>query len=135
MLRLVFLAACALAFVGCGMAEGVDAAENAVVVFHEQYNAGSFGEMYDAGGDDLRATGTRSDFMTTMASFRTKLGSIGETKRTGFNARVGSDGTFVELEYVTEFENGTGTEEFTWEISGGRARLLGYSVDSRAFLR
>ena len=134
-MRLLLLAACALSLVGCGMAEGVDAAGDAVVVFHEQFNAGSFGEMYDAGGDDLRATATRNDFMTTMASFRTKLGSIGETRRTGFNARVGTDGTFVQLEYVTEFENGTGTEEFTWEISEGRARRLGYSVDSKAFLR
>jgi hypothetical protein len=133
--RLLLLAACALALVGCGIAESIGAAEKAVVVFHEQYNAGSFGEMYDAGGDDLRATATRNDFMTTMASLRTKLGSMRESKRTAFNARVGSDGTFVELEHVTEFENGTGTEEFTWEISGSRARLLGYSVDSKAFLR
>ena len=135
MRRFLLLAACALALVGCGIAESVDAAEDAVVVFHEQYNAGSFGEMYDVGGDDLRSTETRDDFMTTMASLRTTLGSMRESKRTAFNARVGSDGTFVELEHVTEFENGTGTEEFTWEISGGRARLLGYSVDARALLR
>ena len=135
MRRLLLLTACALALIGCGMAESVGAAEKAVVVFHEQYNAGSFGEMYDEGGDALRAAETRADFMTTMASFRTKLGSMRESKRTGFNARVGSDGTFVELEHVTEFENGAGTEEFTWEITEGRARLLGYSVDSRAFLR
>ena len=134
-MRLLLLTAWALALVGCGIAESVGAAEKAVVVFHEQYNAGSFGEMYDAGSDDLRATETRDDFMTTMASLRTKLGSMGESRRTGFNARVGSDGTFVEVEHVTEFENGTGTEEFTWEISGGRARLLGYSVDARALLR
>ena len=134
-MRLLLQAACALALVGCALTDGVAVAENAVVVFHEQYNAGSFGEMYDAGDDDLRAAETRNDFMTTMASLRTKLGSMHETKRTGFNARVGSDGTFVELEHVTEFENATGTEEFTWEITEGRARLLGYSVDSRAFLR
>jgi len=133
--RLLLLAACALAFVGCALTDGVAVAENAVVVFHDQYAAGIFGEMYDAGSDDLRATATRDDFMTTMASLRTKLGSMRETKRTGFNARVGSDGTFVVLEYVTEFENGTATEEFTWEISGGRAKLLGYSVDAKAVLR
>ena len=134
-MRLLLLTACALALVGCGIAESLGAAEKAVVVFHEQYNAGSFGEMYDAGGDDLRAAETRDDFMTTMASLRTKLGSMGESRRTGFNARVGSDGTFVEVEHVTEFENGTGTEEFRWEISGGEARLRGYSVDARALLR
>jgi hypothetical protein len=104
-------------------------------VFREQYDAGIFGDMYDAGSDDLRATATRDVFMTTMASLRTRLGSMRETKRTGFNARVGSDGTFVVLEYVTEFENGTATEGFTWEISEGRARLLGYNVDAKALLR
>jgi Protein of unknown function (DUF4019) len=132
--RLV-LAACALAFVGCALTDGVAVAEDSVIEFREQYAAGIFGEMYDAGSDDLRTTATRDDFMTTLASLRTKLGSMRESKRTGFNARVGSDGTFVVLEYLTEFENGTATEEFTWEISGGKARLLGYSVDAKALLR
>jgi hypothetical protein len=134
-MRLLLLAACALALVGCALTDSVAVAEGAIVAFREQYEAGIFGEMYDAGGDDLRAAETRDDFMTTMASLRTKLGSMHETKRAGFNARVGSDGTFVVLEYLTEFENGTATEEFTWEISGGRARLLGYSVDAKALLR
>jgi hypothetical protein len=131
----LLLAACALAFVGCALTDSVAVAEGAVVTFREQYDAGIFGDMYDAGGEDLRAAETRDDFMTTMATLRTNLGSMHATKRTGFNARVGSDGTFVVLEYVTEFENGTGTEEFTWEISGGRARLLGYNVDAKGLLR
>ena len=134
-MRHLLLAACALALAGCGLMEGVDTAEQAAATFHEQYNAGAFDETYDASADDLRATEARSEFITTLAGVRTKLGSMRATRRTGFNARVDSSGTFVELEYETEFENGTGTEEFTWEISNGRARLLSYNVSSRALLR
>lgn len=134
-MRLVLLVTGTLALAGCGLTEGVHTAEQAVVTFHEQYNAGDFGETYDAGADDLLATEARNEFMTTMASLRTKLGAMRTTERIGFNARAGSDGTFVELEYETDFENGAGTEEFTWEISDGQARLLSYNVSSRALLR
>jgi hypothetical protein len=49
--------------------------------------------------------------------------------------RIESDGTFVQLEYETDFDDGAGTEEFTWAISDGQARLLGYNVTSKALLR
>jgi hypothetical protein len=134
-MRLLLVVMCVLVLNGCGLTEGIDTAERAAATFHEQYNAGAFDETYDASADDLRATEVRNDFMTTMASVRTKLGSMRATRRTGFNARVDSSGTFVELEYETDFENGTGTEEFTWEISNGRAKLLSYNVSSKALLR
>ena len=133
--RLVLLIACALALVGCGLMDGVGTADQAVVAFHEHYNAGRFGEVYDASAEDLHASEERSEFITTMAALRTKLGSIRGTARIGVSSRIGSDGTFVALEYQTDFENGTGMEEFTWEILDGQARLLSYNVTSRALLR
>lgn len=133
--RPALLMTIALSLAGCGLMEGVSTAEQAVATFHEQYNAGSFGEMYDASAEDLRATDERSDFTATMASLRTKLGSMRETTRIGFDSRVDSNGTFVALEYATDFENGMGTEEFRWEISDGRARLLSYNVSSKSLLR
>lgn len=132
---LVLLAACAFALAGCGLLDGVAAAEEAVITFHERYNASSFDAMYDAGAQDLRATEARSEFITTLTSLRAKLGQVRESRRTAFNSRIDSDGTFIELEYETDFENGKGTEEFTWAISDGQATLLGYNVTSRALLR
>jgi uncharacterized protein DUF4019 len=134
-MRHLLLVTCFLALVGCGLTEGVETAERAAATFHDQYDAGAFGETYDASADDLRATGARDEFMSTMASIRTKLGPMRATRRTGFNARVDSSGTFVELEYETDFENGVGTEEFTWEIANGRAKLLSYNISSKALLR
>jgi hypothetical protein len=134
-MRHLLLVTCFLTLASCGLTEGVETAEQAAVTFHEQYDAGAFGETYDASADDLRAAEIRTEFMTTLASVRTKLGSIRTTRRTGFNARVDSSGTFVELEYETEFENGVGTEEFTWEIANGRTKLLSYNVSSKALLR
>jgi hypothetical protein len=131
---LLILVTCALAS-GCGLLEGVGTAEKAVITFHEQFNAGGFEVIYDAGADDLRAAEARSEFIATLTALRAKLGQVRDSQRTGFNSRVGSDGTFVELEYETNFDNGEGTEEFTWAISDGQARLLGYNVTSRALLR
>ena len=132
---IVLLTACAIALAGCGLLDGVAVAEKAVVTFHEQYNASNFDAMYDAGADDLRATEVRSEFITTLASLRAKLGQVRDSQRTAFNSRIDSDGTFVQLEYETDFENGKGTEEFTWAISDGQATLLGYNVTSKALLR
>lgn len=132
---LLILVTCALASAGCGLLDGVDTAEKAVGTFHEQYNAGNFEAMYDKGADDLRSTEARDEFITTLASLRAKLGQVRGSERTGFNSRIDSDGTFVQLEYETDFENGAGTEEFTWAISDGQARLLGYNVTSKALLR
>lgn len=133
--RTALLVTLGMALVGCGLMEGVGTAERAVATFHEQYNAGSFGEMYDASAEDLRATDARNEFVSTMTSLRTKLGSIRGTARIGFDSRIDSSGTFVALEYETDFDNGVGTEEFGWEISDGRARLLSYDVSSKALLR
>jgi Protein of unknown function (DUF4019) len=133
--RLLFFAACIPALAGCGLFEGVDTAEKAAVVFHAQYDAGRFDEMYDGSAEDLRANASRDDFMTTMTSMRKRLGPIRATERSAFNARVDSQGTFVALEYETDFEGGSGTETFTWEVAGGRAKLLSYNVTSNALLR
>lgn len=133
--RVALLMTLGIALSGCGLMEGVDTAERAVASFHEQYNAGSFGEMYDASAEDLRATGARSEFVSTMTSLRAKLGSVRGTARIGFDSRIDANGTFVALEYETEFDNGVGTEEFAWQISDGRARLLNYNVSSKALLR
>lgn len=133
--RIALLLTLVPALVACGLMEGVDTAERAVATFHERYNAGSFGEIYDASADDLRATDTRNEFLSTMTSLRTKLGSIRGTARIGFESRIDSHGTFVALEYETDFENGVGMEEFAWEISDGRATLLSYNVSSKALLR
>lgn len=132
--QLVLLIACAFASVGCGLMDGVATADQGVVRFHELYNAGRFGEVYDASAEDLRASEERSEFVSTMVALRMKLGAMRGTARLGFNSRIGSDGTFVELEYQTDFENGTGTEEFTWEILDGQAKLLSYNVSSKALL-
>ena len=94
------------------------------MTFHEQHNAGKFGEIYDGRSDDLRATAARDELLRTIKTIREKLGLIRATERTGFNARADSQGTFVELEY--EFENGAGTEGFTWEIADGRAKPRSY---------
>lgn len=135
MRMLLTLVTCALAAASCGLLEGVGTAEKAVITFHEQYNASSFDAIYDTGADDLRAAEARNEFTTTLALLRAKLGPVRGSERTAFNSRIDSEGTFVELEYETEFENGAGTEEFTWAITDGQARLLGYNVTSKALLR
>jgi hypothetical protein len=125
----------AFALIGCGLMEGVGTAEEAVATFRERYNAGTFGEIYDTSTEELRVAEARGEFVATMTSLRAKLGSMRGTARVGFDLRIDSRGTFVALEYETDFENDEGTEEFTWQISDGQARLLSYNVTSKALLR
>lgn len=116
--RTALLVTLGMALVGCGLMEGVGTAERAVATFHEQYNAGSFGEMYDASAEDLRATDARNEFVSTMTSLRTKLGSIRGTARIGFDSRIDSSGTFVALS-----TRPTSTTAWERRNSDGRSRM------------
>ncbi|HEV8229678.1 MAG TPA: DUF4019 domain-containing protein [Candidatus Limnocylindria bacterium] len=125
---IVFVATLALS--SCGLFEGKDVAEKAVERFHQQYNDESYGQMYaDADAAFRRATSDAS-WTQLMQAVKRKLGALTRSRQTNFNLFSGTGGTTATLAYASEFAQGKATEEFRYGITGGKALLLAYNINS-----
>jgi len=48
-----------------------------------------------------------------------------------FFINASTNGTFVTLTYKTDFTHGSAQERFIWTLTGGKATLIRYNIDSR----
>ena len=117
---------------GCGgMFKGRKAAEQGVADFHKLYNDGKIAEIYAAGHSKLKNATKEKEFLDFVGAVQRKLGKITQTSNAGFNVRTFNFTTTVVLTQTTTFENGIGTETFTFEMDGDKAVLLGYYINSK----
>jgi Protein of unknown function (DUF4019) len=133
--RLGFAAFVTLALVSlcsCGSAtKDLSAAKQAVGEFHSQLDAGDYAALYQAADPKLRTITTETDFTKLLAAIHRKLGTVRSADmRTYAAAWFAGQGTTVTLTYNTTFSAGSGTEQFIWHISDGRAMLYGYHINS-----
>ena len=129
----LFLALCLTLFaVGCGgMFKGKEAAEQSVADFHKLFNDHKLAEIYAAGHSKLKGAATEKEFLEFVGAVRRKLGKVTQTSNVGFNIRTFNLTTTVVLNQSTKFEQGTGTEAFTFEMNGEKAVLVGYNINSK----
>jgi hypothetical protein len=66
-----------------------------------------------------------------MSAVQRKLGKVTQTSNAGFNVRTFNLTTTVVLNQNTTFEQGTGTEVFTFQMNGEKAVLVGYNINSK----
>jgi hypothetical protein len=117
---------------GCGgVFKGKQAAEQSVADFHKLYNDGKLAEIYSAGHSKLRSAATEKQFLEFVGAVQRKLGKVTQTSNVGFNLRTFNLTTTVVLNQSTTFEQGTGTETFTFEMESDKAVLVGYNINSR----
>lgn len=122
----------ALFVTGCGkMFAGKAAAEQGVADFHKLYNEGKLTEIYSTGHSKLKAATTEKQFMDFMGAVQRKLGKVTQTANIGFNVRTMNFTTTVVLTQNTTFEQGTGTETFTFQMEGDKAVPVGYNINSK----
>ena len=118
---------------GCS-AKARQAAEAATRDFRAQYARGAFAGVYKGAAPDLHSAVTEGDFVKLLEGVNRKLGAWQSSKSPGWRVFTGTGGQTVTLRYESEFEKGAATEEFLWRIQGGGASLVGYHVNSPAFL-
>lgn len=117
---------------GCGgMLEGKQAAERSVADFHKLYNDGKWAEIYSAGHAKFRSTATEKQFLEFIGAVQRKLGKVTQTSSAGASIRTVNLTTTVVLNQSTTFEQGTGTETFTFQMEGDKAVLVGYNINSK----
>ncbi|MEI7685076.1 MAG: hypothetical protein WCL32_08620 [Planctomycetota bacterium] len=117
---------------GCGgMLKGKGAAEQSVAEFHQLYNDGKLAEIYSTGHSKLRGATTEKDFLEIVGVMQRKLGKVTQTSNAGFNVRTINFTTTVVLNQSTTFEQGAGTETFTFQMEGDKAALVSYNINSK----
>jgi hypothetical protein len=128
---LVLLALAIAGLSGCtGMLKGKQAGENAIAEFHKLYNEGKLVEIYAATTADFKKATTEKQLVDLLAAIQRKLGKVKESTNAGFNVNTFNLTTRIVLNQQTTFEQGSGTEVFTFEMNGDNAVLLGYNINS-----
>jgi len=133
----ISLLALVLAVIGiyhCSRAVTADfrLAKGAVDRFHAEFNAGTFGQIYADSAEGLRHHSSEAELVELLAAVQRKLGNVVNSEREQAVSVNNNNGvTTVNLAYQTTFTQGRGEEKFVWEIEGGKALLLNYTINSR----
>jgi hypothetical protein len=118
-------------FIGCAsMTKGKAAAESAVTRFHQQLNGEQYDEIYAQSDEKFRGAVKDADSKALFEAVHRKLGNVKNATPSGWRINAATGGTFVSLTYSTEFTEGNGEEQFVFLISGARASLVNYNINS-----
>ena len=126
------ITAAAVLLVSCGSAkQNLALAKDAVTEFHSQLDLAQYSALYTASDEKLHNATTEADFTKLLEAVHTKLGMVRDSTLQGERvAWFAGEGATVTLAYDTKFSAGSGTEQFVWHITGGRAQLYGYHINS-----
>ncbi|MGH8020949.1 MAG: hypothetical protein ACREIA_22235 [Opitutaceae bacterium] len=124
------LVSCAL-LAGCSdTVKGKFVAEPQVAVSHQRLNAKQFEGIYTEAHDDFRKAAPKGKVLELFSAIDRKLGPAKSWSTTNWNVRTFNFVTTVVLVEDTTFERGRGTETFTFRVSGDKATLVGYNINS-----
>jgi hypothetical protein len=114
----------------CSLTKSKSVAEAAVGHFHDQFNAGQFREIYSQTDDGFKKGANEEEFVSVLEAVRRKLGTVQHSNQAGWGVNATPSGTMASLTYEVEFSEGKGTEKFVFYVSGDRATLYHYTINS-----
>lgn len=114
----------------CSLTKGKGIAEAAVKKFHDQYNAGKFGDIYQDTDDQFKKVTSEKELVDLLQAVQRKLGAVKTAKSSGWGVNTTTAGTMATLSYDVDFNEGRGTEQFVFHINGDTARLVRYNINS-----
>ena len=132
--RFFALMAISLAIAGCSMSADTSIAESEVPRFHRQLNAQELGAIYDNSASEMKEATGRKEFIEFLQAVHRKLGVMKTTERQNWHVNYGTNGTVITLVYNTSFTEGEATEQFLYRLEGKTAKLMGYNINSNAFI-
>lgn len=128
----IFLAA--LILPSCNPVKDTAEAEKEVPNFHSLYDAEDYEKIYDTAHPEFQSAQPKAELISFLTGVRGKLGAVKSTSKKGWQANSMNGQTNIVLTYATKFENGEGTETFTYRVKSGKATLLGWFIESPIFL-
>jgi hypothetical protein len=116
---------------GCGdTIRGKSVAEPQVAIFHQRLNEKQFDQIYTDASDDFHRAAPRDKTIGLFSAINRKLGKAKSSDLVNWNVRTDNFKTKVVLVEDTQFEQGRGTETFTFHVSGTNSELIGYNINS-----
>lgn len=117
---------------GCGgVFKGLKSAQQGVVDFHGLYDDAKFSEIYKASHSKFQKATTEKDWADLIGAVHRKLGKVKDSTQVRFNQNTFNLTTTVVLIQNTTFERGSGTETFSFQMEGEKAKLVAYNVSSK----
>ncbi|MFC1462725.1 hypothetical protein ACFLQU_03880 [Verrucomicrobiota bacterium] len=121
-----------LVITGCGnITKGKAAAEAQVAAFHKNFNTQDFSAMVTNAHPDMLKVSSKTELTNLYSVVRRKLGKVTASETANWNVRTFNAVTTVILVQNTTFEEGKGTETFTFRMKKEKASLLGYNINSQ----
>jgi hypothetical protein len=105
-----------------------------VELFHERMNAGHFDEVYDDAHPAFRQAESRQEWLRHMKETREDLGLYRLRRSQTLNVIMGPP-VQVRVYYHATFEQGDGTEQFSFARNGDKLQLLEYGIMSPQWSR
>lgn len=118
---------------GCASSrEDFELAERAVGLFHSQFDSEQYSVIYQSADVNLRQRINESDFANLLEDVHRNLGSFQSSvsRFRGISLHSGQRAT-VRLDYQSAFAQGSGTEQFVWQIRDNQAILYSYKANSK----
>ncbi|MEM1194873.1 MAG: hypothetical protein AAGH57_02115 [Pseudomonadota bacterium] len=137
MTRIIAIAAATLAtlsLAACNAAANFEEAQQQVEIYQSHFSNGELDEMYAMYSLDYRQLKSLEEFGDTIASIKTRLGSIETTQQQGLNITTTLDGTVTTVIMQTQFEQGEGTETYTFVGPGEEMAIYAWNVSSDRLL-
>ena len=120
----------ALLVAGCSASQDVGVAQAEVEHFRQLMTEQQFGRIYSEGSDELEKATTEQAMVSLLSAVHRKLGAVKNSKENGWNVNYKPTGSSVTLRFKTQFEKGAGDETFVYRLSGKKALLAGYHINS-----
>jgi hypothetical protein len=97
---------------------------------HQQFNDESYSDIYMTADADFRRSTTLAAVTELLQAVHRKLGRFVSASQTSANVFASGSNTTVTLVYDSTFAEGKATEQYKFSISGGKAFLLTYNINS-----
>lgn len=97
-------------------------------------NGSRFIEIYAGATPTFRSTSPAPEFEKFMGAVQRKLGGFKTAQLGTWRVNATSAGTFVSLQYDSQFDRGSAVEDFTFLVVDSRPTLHGYNINSRALV-
>lgn len=114
----------------CSLTKGKGIAEAAVVRFHDQFNAAQYHQIYEQADEGFKKSVSEDEFVALLEAVHRKLGTVKNAHSSGWGVNATPAGTMATLTYDTDFSEGKGNEQFVFHITGDKAGLYHYNVNS-----
>lgn len=116
---------------GCSdMRKAKSLADPQIDVFHKLLNEEKYAEIYSTSDPLFQKSSPEPKVTEFLSAVHRKLGKVTSTSNTTWNVNTYNATTRIVLIQSTVFEQGSGTETFTFLISDPDAKLLGYNISS-----